>query len=133
MAGNLRHARAIYALLAPTVNCLKRRRPHTFSPANISWGEEDRSALIRIKGGSIESRHIEHRAPTGLANPYLVAAGMLAAGLIGIEEGLELEPPAVRPAEEDGRKTPLPHDGRASRWTRSRPTSRSAARWARSS
>ncbi|HWG81408.1 MAG TPA: glutamine synthetase family protein, partial [Gaiellales bacterium] len=51
IAGNLRHAASIYALLAPTVNCMKRRRTHTFSPTNVSWGLEDRSALIRIKGG----------------------------------------------------------------------------------
>jgi len=108
IAGNLRHAAAIYGLLAPTVNCLKRRRPHTFSPSNISWGLEDRSALIRIKGASVESRHVEHRAPTGLANPYLVAAGILAAGLAGMEDELELEPAASPPAEEDGSKTPLP-------------------------
>ena len=90
------------------MNCLKRRRPHTFSPSNISWGTDDRTALIRIKGGSSESRHVEHRAPTGLANPYLVGAAMLAAGLAGIEDGLELEPAAARPAEQDGSKQPLP-------------------------
>ena len=88
IAGNLRHARSAYALLAPTVNCIKRRRPHTFSPSNVSWGLEDRSALVRIKGGSIASRHVEHRAPTALANPYLCAAAILGAGLIGIEEEL---------------------------------------------
>ena len=69
---------------------------------------EDRTALVRIKGGSESSRHIEHRAPTGLANPYLVGAALLAAGLSGIEQGLELEPPAAGPAEEDPSKTPLP-------------------------
>jgi glutamine synthetase len=108
IAGQLAHARAAYAVLAPTVNCLKRRRPHTFSPSNISWGREDRSALVRIKGGSLESRHIENRAPTALANPYLVAAALLAAGLDGIERELELEPPAKGPAEEDASKPPLP-------------------------
>ena len=108
IAGQLRHARAVYALLAPTVNCLKRRRTHTFSPTNISWGLEDRSALVRVKGGSISSRHVEHRAPTALSNPYLAGAAVLAAGLLGIEEGLELEPPASAPAEEDPTKPPLP-------------------------
>jgi len=108
MAGQLRHARSTYALLAPTVNCLKRRRPHTFSPSNVSWGPEDRSALVRIKGGSIASRHVEHRAPTGLSNPYLTGAAILAAGLLGIEDGLELEPQAAGPAEEDPTKEPLP-------------------------
>ena len=105
---------SIYALLAPTVNCMKRRRTHTFSPTNVSWGLEDRSALIRIKGGTTESRHIEHRAPTGLSNPYLVGAAILAAGLNGIEDGLELEPAAHPPAEEDESRTKLPTSVRES-------------------
>lgn len=108
IAGNLRHARGMYSLLAPTVNCLKRRRTHTFSPTNVSWGLEDRSALIRIKGGSVASRHVENRAPTAMSNPYLVAAAVIGAGLLGIEDGLELEPPAAVPAEEDASKPKLP-------------------------
>jgi glutamine synthetase len=108
IAGQLRRARSIYALLAPTVNCLRRRRTHTFSPTNVSWGPEDRSAFLRVKGGSPEDRHIENRAPSGLSNPYLASAALLAAGLLGITEELELEPPARPPAEEDETKTPLP-------------------------
>lgn len=114
IAGNLKYARGAYALLVPTVNCLKRRRPHTFSPSNVSWGPEDRSALVRIKGGSTESRHVEHRAASGLANPYLVAAAVLASGILGIQEELALEPPAARPAEEDPTRPPLPVDLRES-------------------
>ena len=108
IAGQLRHARSTYALLAPTLNCLKRRRTHTFSPTNVSWGPEDRSALVRVKGGSPASRHVENRAPTGLSNPYLVCAALLGAGLLGIEDELELEPPASPPAEEDESKEKLP-------------------------
>jgi glutamine synthetase len=108
IAGQLRHARAIYTLLAPTVNCLKRRRTHTFSPTNVSWGPEDRSAFVRVKGGSATSRHVENRAPTGLSNPYLASAGLLGAGLLGIADELELEPPANAPAEEDASKPKLP-------------------------
>jgi glutamine synthetase len=108
IAGQLRHARSVYALLAPTVNCMKRRRMHTFSPTNVSWGPEDRSAFVRVKGGSPESRHVENRAPTGLSNPYLVAAALLGAGLLGIADELELEPPASPPAEEDPTRPPLP-------------------------
>jgi glutamine synthetase len=108
IAGQLRHARSTYALVAPTINCLKRRRTHTFSPTNVSWGPEDRSALIRVKGGSASSRHVENRAPTGLSNPYLACAGLLGAGLLGIADELELEPPAVAPAEEDESKEKLP-------------------------
>ena len=108
IAGQLRHARSIYALLAPTVNCLKRRRMHTFSPTNVSWGPEDRSAFVRVKGGSVASKHVENRAPTGLANPYLATAALLGAGLLGIVDELELEPPARPPAEEDESKPQLP-------------------------
>jgi glutamine synthetase len=108
VAGQLEHAASTYALLAPTLNCLKRRRRHTFSPTNVSWGPEDRSALVRIKGGSAETRHIENRAPSGLANPYLVGAALLASGLLGIEDKLELEAPAHPPAEEDESKPKLP-------------------------
>jgi glutamine synthetase len=108
IAGQLRHARSIYALLAPTPNCLKRRRTHTFSPTNISWGFEDRSAFVRIKGGSVKSRHVENRGSTGLSNPYLACAAVLGAGLLGIQERLELEPPAQAPAEEDESREKLP-------------------------
>jgi glutamine synthetase len=108
VAGQLRHARSTYALLAPTINCLKRRRTHTFSPTNVSWGLEDRSAFVRVKGGSAKSKHVENRAPTGLSNPYLASAALLGAGVLGIADGLDLEPPAAQPAEEDESKPKLP-------------------------
>jgi glutamine synthetase len=109
IAGQLRYAKAVDALLAPTVNCYRRRRKHTFSPTNISWGLEDRSAWIRVKTGSPESTHIENRGPTALSNPYLVGAALLSAGLAGIEEGLRpMEPSGETPAEEDSSLEPLP-------------------------
>jgi len=103
VGGLLRYARAIDALIAPTVNCHRRRRRHTFSPTNVSWGFEDRSALVRVKGGTLQSRHLEYRAPSALANPYLIGAALLQAGLQGIEEQLEPGPtskPGI-PAEDD--------------------------------
>lgn len=111
IAGALRYATAIDAVIAPTVNCLRRRRKHTFSPTNISWGIEDRSALVRVKGGAPSSKHIEYRAPTGLSNPYLVSAAVLAAGLKGIADELKApkpSDPAVMPAEEDESFEKLP-------------------------
>jgi glutamine synthetase len=108
LAGQLRHAPSVYGLLAPTVNCLRRRRRHTFSPTNVSWGLEDRSAFVRLKGGSPASLHLEDRAPSAMSNPYLVIAALLAAGLLGVRDELELEPPARPPAEEDPEKPPLP-------------------------
>jgi glutamine synthetase len=108
--GLLRYAEAIDPLVAPTVNCHRRRRRHTFSPTNVSWGMEDRSALVRIKGGSAASRHIEYRAPTAMANPYLVGAALLQAGLAGVEDRLDPGPasrPGV-PAEDDAEFEKLP-------------------------
>lgn len=108
VAGQLAHAPSIYGLLAPTVNCLRRRRRHTFSPTNVSWGVEDRSAFIRLKGSSAGSLHVEDRAPSAMANPYLATAALVGAGLLGIVDELELEPPAHPPAEEDPSKPGLP-------------------------
>ena len=110
IAGLLTYARAIDAVIAPTVNCLRRRRPHTFSPSNISWGIEDRSALVRVKGGSPANKHIEYRAPSAMSNPYLVGAALLQAGLRGIEDGLQAPDPSKPgiPAEEDPSFEQLP-------------------------
>jgi glutamine synthetase len=109
IAGQLRYAKAVDALIAPTANCRRRRRKHTFSPTNISWGLEDRSALLRVKGGAPESVHTENRGPTALSNPYLVGAALLSAGLQGIEDGLRPpEPSGDSPAEEDASLEPLP-------------------------
>ena len=106
----LKYARAFDAVIAPTVNCLRRRRPHTFSPSNISWGVEDRSALVRVKGGAPEHKHIEYRAPSALSNPYLVGAALIQAGLRGIEERLPAPEPSKPgiPAEEDPSFEKLP-------------------------
>jgi glutamine synthetase len=81
---------------------------HTFSPTNISWGLEDRSAFARVKGGNPRSKHVENRAPTGLSNPYLASAALLGAGVLGVAEELELEAAAAAPAEEDESKPKLP-------------------------
>jgi glutamine synthetase len=110
VGGILAHARAIDAVVAPTVNCLRRRRRHTFSPTNISWGLEDRSALVRVKGGAAANRHIEYRAPSALSNPYLVGAALIQAGLRGIEDGLPAPAPSKPgiPAEEDDSFEKLP-------------------------
>jgi glutamine synthetase len=110
IGGLLKYARAIDAIIAPTVNCLRRRRRHTFSPTNISWGLEDRSALVRVKGGAAANKHVEYRAPSALSNPYLVSAALIQAGLRGVEEGLPASEPSKPnvPAEEDDSFEKLP-------------------------
>jgi glutamine synthetase len=101
VAGQLAHAPALVALANPTVNCYHRLKPHTFAPSNVSWGVEDRTALVRVKGAGDESCHVEMRGGAAASNPYLTAAGTLAAGLLGIEQQLELAPEVSGPSEND--------------------------------
>ncbi len=100
IAGQLAHARAMTAILAPLVNSYKRLVPGYEAPVYISWGRTNRSALIRIprtNPGRHQSTRCELRCPDPSTNPYLAFTVMLAAGLDGIQR--RLEPPA--PAEED--------------------------------
>ena len=108
VAGQLRHARSTYALLAPTVNCLKRRRTHTFSPTNVSWGIEDRSALIRDQGWLARVAPRREPGAEGLSNPYLVAAAARHRACSGSGTNSSSNRRRGRPAEEDPSKEPLP-------------------------
>ena len=100
LAGQLKHARALTAIVAPAVNSYKRLVPGYEAPINICWGRVNRSALIRIpqiNANKTQSTRIELRCPDAMANPYLAFAAMLAAGLDGIKNNLQ--PP--KPMEED--------------------------------
>jgi glutamine synthetase len=92
IAGQLRHARALAAIVAPTVNSYKRLVPGYEAPVYVGWAQINRSALIRIPRhttGRNESIRAELRFPDPSANPYLAFAAMLAAGLDGIDADLE--------------------------------------------
>jgi glutamine synthetase len=97
MAGILAHARGMIAVLAPTVNSYKRLVPGYEAPTYLTWGRTNRSALIRVPkaspGKSIEATRIEVRCPDPASNTYLAFAVMLAAGLDGVEKGMELREP----------------------------------------
>lgn len=95
-------------LIGPTPNCYRRLKPHTFAPSNISWGIEDRTAMVRVKATHDEQTHLEMRAASGLSNPYLSAAATLAAGLLGIKENLSLQPMVDGPSEDDPSLQPFP-------------------------
>ncbi|MCB0185408.1 MAG: type I glutamate--ammonia ligase, partial [Caldilineaceae bacterium] len=100
IAGQLTHARAFSAIIAPLVNSYKRLVPGYEAPVYISWGRTNRSALIRIpriSSGRTKSTRCELRCPDPSANPYLATAVMLAAGLDGVQKRMT-PPPA---AEED--------------------------------
>ena len=91
LGGQMAHATALTALAAPTVNCGKRYKVYTMAPTNITWGVENRSTAFRIKDLDNRNAHIENRIPCGAANPYLVMAGVLAAGIDGLAN--KIEPP----------------------------------------
>ena len=96
IAGQLVHARALSAIVAPTVNSYKRLVPGYEAPVYVGWAQINRSALIRIPRytmGREKSVRAELRFPDPSANPYLALAAMLAAGLDGIDCGLNAPAP----------------------------------------
>lgn len=90
LGGVLKHAPALAAICAPTVNSYKRLvvgrslTGATWAPAYISYGDNNRSTMVRIPGGRLELR-----LPDGACNPYLAAAAVIAAGLDGIENNID--------------------------------------------
>ncbi len=78
-------------LFAPNINSYKRFADGSFAPTAIAWGEDNRTCAVRLVGHG-QSARMENRVPGGDVNPYLALAAMLASGLHGIEQELELEP-----------------------------------------
>jgi glutamine synthetase len=93
VAGLLRHAPEITAVTNQFVNSYKRLWGGDEAPSFVTWGHNNRSALVRVplyKPGKGQSARVEYRAIDSAANPYLAFSLLLAAGLKGIEEGYEL-------------------------------------------
>jgi glutamine synthetase len=110
VAGVLDHAPGLQALIAPTVNSYKRTGARgtasgaTWSPRKVSYGRNDRTHYIRVPDGN----RVELRGSDGSANPYLALAGVLAAGLDGIERGLDPgDPSAPGTFHEDADELPI--------------------------
>jgi glutamine synthetase len=96
IAGQMKHARGLAAIVAPTVNSYKRLVPGYEAPVYICWGQVNRSALIRIprySNGRDERTRLELRCPDPSCNPYLAYAAMLETGLEGIRHKLTPPPP----------------------------------------
>ncbi|GAA1964655.1 glutamine synthetase family protein [Catenulispora subtropica] len=91
LAGQLACLRDFSLLLAPNVNSYKRYIAGSFAPTAIAWGRDNRTCALRVVGHG-SSLRFENRVPGGDVNPYLAVAALIAAGLHGIENGLELEP-----------------------------------------
>ena len=94
VAGLFRHASALAAILSPTVNSYKRLRPGFEAPTRIAWGPRNRTTMVRIPqfNGVHAKARIELRCPDPLCSPHLAMAAILAAGLDGVTQRLEVPP-----------------------------------------
>lgn len=91
LAGILHNIRDLSILFAPNINSYKRYAKGSWAPTNVVWGVDNRTCGLRVVGGGKGTR-IENRFPGADTNPYLSAAAMIAAGLDGIEQRLQLPP-----------------------------------------
>lgn len=91
IAGQLACLRELTLLFAPNINSYKRFAAGSFAPTAVAWGRDNRTCALRVVGRG-ESLRVENRVPGGDVNPYVAVAALIAAGLHGIENELELEP-----------------------------------------
>jgi glutamine synthetase len=107
LAGQIAHTSELAIFLAPTINSYKRYAAGTWAPTTLAWGHDNRTCGFRIVGHGQHLR-TESRIPGGDVNPYMTFAALLAAGLNGIEHGLELPPAFTGNAYESNVKR-FPH------------------------
>ncbi len=93
--GQLKYAVDYTYFLAPYINSYKRFQAGTFAPTKIMWSQDNRTAGFRLCGEGTKGIRIECRIGGADLNPYLAFAALIAAGLKGIDENLELEEPFV--------------------------------------
>ncbi len=91
LAGQLAYARELTLLLAPNINSYKRFAVGSFAPTTVAWGNDNRTCALRVVGHG-PSLRFENRSGGADLNPYLALAAMIASGLEGVEQGLQLEP-----------------------------------------
>ncbi|MFE7893099.1 glutamine synthetase family protein [Streptomyces sp. NPDC057412] len=92
LAGQLAALRDFSLLYAPNINSYKRFAAGSFAPTAVAWGRDNRTCALRVVGHG-RSLRFENRLPGGDVNPHLAVAGLVAAGLYGIEQKLELPEP----------------------------------------
>jgi glutamine synthetase len=91
LAGQLACLRELTLFLAPNVNSYKRYAEGSFAPTAVAWAEDNRTCALRVVGHG-DGLRFENRAGGSDLNPYLALSAIIAAGLHGVEAGLELEP-----------------------------------------
>jgi glutamine synthetase len=92
VAGQLAGLRELSCFYAPNINSYKRYQPGSFAPTAAAWGWDNRTCAMRVVGHG-PSLRFENRVPGGDVNPYLAVAAMIAAGLHGVENELDVPPP----------------------------------------
>jgi glutamine synthetase len=92
LAGQLACMRELTLFYAPNVNSYKRFVEGSFAPTAVAWGHDNRTCSVRVVGHDA-SKRLELRFPGADVNPYLALSAIIAAGLHGMDRGLELEPP----------------------------------------
>jgi glutamine synthetase len=107
LAGQIACLEELAVFVAPTINSYKRFAAGSWAPTTLAWGHDNRTCGFRIVGHG-QSLRAETRIPGGDVNPYLGFAALLAAGLHGIENELELPPPLEGNAYESGAER-FPH------------------------
>ena len=88
------------AMVAPTINSFTRLVKGAWAPTALTWGIENRTAAVRVIGGSPAYQRLECRVPGADANPYLAAAAIVGAAILGVEQGLEPGPQVIGNAYE---------------------------------
>jgi glutamine synthetase len=114
LAGQLACLRELTLLLAPNINSYKRFAEGSFAPTTVAWAPDNRTCSLRVVGHGPGLR-FENRAGGSDLNPYLALSAIVAAGLHGVEEGLELEPPYEGNAYEATDRPRLPSNLRDAR------------------
>src|SRR6184192_16625 len=107
LAGHIACMRELALFLAPTINSYKRYVTGSWAPTTLAWGHDNRTCGFRVVGHG-SSLRTETRIPGGDLNPYLAFAALLAAGLHGIENKLEL-PPAFTGNAYESNVSRFPH------------------------
>lgn len=107
-AGQLKYAKEFTWFLAPYINSYKRFQSGTFAPTKIMWSEDNRTAGFRLCGEGTKGIRMECRIGGADLNPYLAFAALIAAGLAGIDEKLELQKPFVGDAYQASKLPEIP-------------------------
>ena len=93
MGSSPRRAGSMTSFLCPTINSYRRMVGFAAAPTVASWGEDNKSAALRVLSIEPKAARIENRVAGGDANPYLVLAATLASGLAGLNASAALPPP----------------------------------------